>query len=58
MGNNGQHVDGNRVDPDEWSEAEHERARLLIERAASIARRLEVLCAAEIAAARPSPTAS
>jgi len=56
MGNNGQHADGNRVDPDEWSEAEHERARLLIERAASIARRLEVLCAAELAATRPGPS--
>jgi hypothetical protein len=47
MGNNGHHAHGNRVDPGEWSEAEHERARLLVERAVSIARRLEVLCTAE-----------
>jgi hypothetical protein len=55
MGNNGHHADGNRVDPGEWSEAEHERARLLVERAVSIARRLEVLCAAEVAATHQGP---
>ncbi|MYW00700.1 hypothetical protein [Streptomyces sp. SID3343] len=55
MGNNGHHADGNRVDPGEWSETEHERARLLVERAISIARRLEVLCAAEVAAAPKRP---
>jgi|tagenome__1003787_1003787.scaffolds.fasta_scaffold10042501_1 hypothetical protein len=55
MGNNGHHADGNRMDPGEWSEAEHERARLLVARAASIARRLEVLCAAEAVATHKRP---
>ncbi|WP_406284800.1 hypothetical protein [Embleya sp. NBC_00896] len=55
MGNNGHHAGTGRADPGEWSEAEHERARLLVERAASIARRLELLCAAEAAATQRGP---
>ncbi|MFE3201238.1 hypothetical protein ACWGR4_14555 [Embleya sp. NPDC055664] len=55
MGNNGHHPGGHRADPGEWSDAEHERARLLVERAASIARRLESLCAAEAAARQRGP---